>query len=66
MDENAGPGRNTHTLKLQALWGGIFRDMGDAEVLVEEGKIVKVLSFTPETFEAVHSADLGTGNGEAL
>lgn len=49
-EENAGEGREVKKSVLNLMWGGVWLPIGDAEVLVEKGRIVKVLSFTPRDF----------------
>lgn len=62
MDENAGPGRQTRKSNLHVMWGGVWVELGEAEFLVEDGRIVKVLSFTPKEFHHEGSDN----SGEAL
>lgn len=56
-DENAGPGRNIHKGTLNVMWNGAWFPLGEAEFLVEEGRIVKVLSYTPKEFSNLESTD---------
>lgn len=49
-DENAGEGREIHKGKVNLMYGGVWLDIGDAEFLAEQGRVVKVLSFTPRDF----------------
>lgn len=42
--------RTTHKGTLNVMWGGVWVPLGDAEFLVENGRIVKVLSYTPREF----------------
>lgn len=43
-------GRYMHKGQLNVMWGGVWVPLGDAEFLVEDGKIVKVISYTPREF----------------
>lgn len=43
-------GRQTHRGTLNVMWGGVWVPLGDAEFLVEDGRIVKVISYTPRDF----------------
>lgn len=47
-EENAGEGREVHKGTLNLMWGGVWVPLGEAEFLVEQGKVVKVLSYTPK------------------
>jgi hypothetical protein len=47
-----GVGRNVHKGTLNVMWGGVWVPLGEAEFLVEDGRIVKVLSYTPTEFRA--------------
>jgi hypothetical protein len=53
-DEEASPtgelGRHMHKGTLNVMWGGVWVPLGDAEFLTENGRIVKVISYTPREF----------------
>ena len=43
-------GRHIHKGTLNVMWGGVWVPLGDAEFLTENGRIVKVISYTPREF----------------
>jgi hypothetical protein len=45
-------GRILHKGTLNVMWGGVWVPLGDAEFLTENGRIVKVVSYTPRAFNA--------------
>lgn len=53
-DKEASPtgeiGRHTHKGTLNVMWGGVWIPLGEAEFLTENGRVVKVLSYTPREF----------------
>lgn len=51
-EDNAGPKREIKPRDVVVLMNGRFVDIGEAQLLIEEGKIVKVISFTPKQFES--------------
>jgi hypothetical protein len=60
MDEVGG--RQIHKGKMNVMWNGAWVELGEAEFLVEDGRIVKVVSYTPATFQ-IEGSD---SDGEAL
>lgn len=46
--ESTGEGREVHKGVLNLMWRGVWVPLGEAEFLVEQGRVVKVLSYTPK------------------
>lgn len=43
-------GRHTHKGTLNVMWGGVWVPLGEAEFLTENGRVIKIISYTPREF----------------